>query len=145
MLPSPKPDQNIGNMTNETIVKQFLEALDERASQVGGLNQGHQYIIGFLNGTLNRLTLSESDKEMLMRDTIKLQKFIESEKKYLAEQETNDNWIPACGGTEEPFVSRSGKRLQYVWQPSTGQHAYLDLDSDMILSDEAVEAALLLS
>lgn len=52
----------------------------------------------------------------------------------------NDNWIPACGGTETPFVSRSGVRLLYVWQPSTGRHAYLNMDTDMILSDE--EAAL---
>lgn len=58
------------------------------------------------------------------------------------ETSKNDNWIPACGGTEVPFKSRSGKRLQYVWQPSTGQHAYLDLGSDLILSDEEAEAAL---
>ena len=52
------------------------------------------------------------------------------------------NWIPACGGTEEPFRSRSGRRLLYCWQPSTGRHAYLDLDSDIILSDDEAFAAL---
>jgi hypothetical protein len=57
-------------------------------------------------------------------------------------QSTNDNWIPACGGAEEPFRSRSGRRLLYCWQPSTGRHAYLDLDSDIILSDEEASAAL---
>ena len=46
------------------------------------------------------------------------------------------NWIPACNGTETPFVARSGKRLQYMWQPSTGKHAYIDLDSDLILTDQ---------
>lgn len=46
------------------------------------------------------------------------------------------DWQPANGGTEEPFVTRSGKRLLYCWQPSTGDHAYLDLDSDLILSEE---------
>lgn len=56
----------------------------------------------------------------------------------------SDSWLPACGGTEAPFVSRSGKRLQYVWQPSTGKHAYLDLDSDIILSNEEAEVALAL-
>ncbi len=25
-------------------------------------------------------------------------------------------WLPACGGTEVPFESRSGRRLLYVWQ-----------------------------
>jgi hypothetical protein len=37
----------------------------------------------------------------------------------------NDNWVPACGGTETPFTSRSGKRLLYCWQPSTGQNTQL--------------------
>lgn len=45
------------------------------------------------------------------------------------------NWIPACGGTEVPFYTRSGRRLLYCWQPSTGRHAYLDCDTDLILSD----------
>ena len=45
------------------------------------------------------------------------------------------NWIPACGGTEAPFRSRSGRLLLYVYQPSTGNHAYLDCETDLILSD----------
>jgi len=58
--------------------------------------------------------------------------------------ETKDNWIPACGGTEQPFISRTGRRLLYCWQPSTGRHAYLDLGSDLILSDEEAQYALAL-
>lgn len=51
------------------------------------------------------------------------------------------NWYPACGGTEEPFTTRLGFRLLYVYQPSTGDHAYLNLDTDMILTaDEAMIA-----
>jgi hypothetical protein len=51
------------------------------------------------------------------------------------------NWIPACNGTETEFKTRSGFRLLYVYQPSTGNHAYLNLDTDMILStDEAMRA-----
>jgi len=50
-------------------------------------------------------------------------------------------WVPACGGREEPFRTRSGRRLMYCWQESTGDHAYIDCDTDMILSDkEAFEA-----
>lgn len=52
------------------------------------------------------------------------------------------NWHPACGGTEEPFTTRTGKRLLYVWQPSTNRHAYLDLETDLILSDEEARRAL---
>lgn len=48
----------------------------------------------------------------------------------------NGNWYPACGGTEVPFNTRTGRRLLYCWQPTTGRHAYLDLGTDMILSDE---------
>jgi hypothetical protein len=51
------------------------------------------------------------------------------------------NWVPASGGQEEPFWTRSGRRLQYLWQPSTGKHAYIDLDTDLILSNEEAEAA----
>lgn len=54
----------------------------------------------------------------------------------------NDNWLSACGGTETPFISRSGKRLLYCWQPSTGKHAYLDCGSDIILMQEESEAAM---
>ena len=55
----------------------------------------------------------------------------------------NGNWYPACGGTETPFYTRTGRRLLYCWQPSTGNHAYLDMGTDLILSDE--EAALALA
>lgn len=55
------------------------------------------------------------------------------------------DWVPASNGTEKPFMSRSGKMLLYVWQPRTGNHAYLDLGSDIILTDEEAAAALQLS
>lgn len=51
-------------------------------------------------------------------------------------------WVPACGGTEVPFTSRSGRRLLYCWQPSTGRHAYLDMGMDIILTDEEAWLAL---
>ena len=54
----------------------------------------------------------------------------------------NGNWIPACGGTEVPFNTRTGRRLLYCWQPSTGNHAYLDMGTDLILSNEEAAAAL---
>ena len=46
------------------------------------------------------------------------------------------NWIPACNGTETPFMTRTGYRLLYCWQPTTGKHAYLNCDTDMILTDD---------
>ena len=51
-------------------------------------------------------------------------------------------WMPACGGTEVPFFTRGGLRLLYCWQPSTGNHAYLNLDSDLFLSDSEAQQAL---
>ena len=54
----------------------------------------------------------------------------------------NGDWVPACGGTEVPFMSRSGLRLLYCYQPTTGRHAYLDTGCDMILTDEEAAAAL---
>lgn len=52
------------------------------------------------------------------------------------------NWFPANGGTEQPLTTRSGRRLLYCWQPSTGRHAYLDLGTDIILTDEEARLAL---
>ena len=46
------------------------------------------------------------------------------------------NWIPACNGTETPFMTRTGYRLLYCWQPTTGKHAYFNCDTDMILTDD---------
>lgn len=52
------------------------------------------------------------------------------------------NWVPACGGTEQPFRTRTGRRVQYCWQPSTGRHAYLDCDTDIILTQSEADMAL---
>ena len=46
------------------------------------------------------------------------------------------DWVPASNGTEKPFLSKSGVRLLYCWQPRSGAHAYLDCDSDIFLTDE---------
>jgi hypothetical protein len=45
-------------------------------------------------------------------------------------------WVPACGGTEVPFTTRTGARLLYCYQATTGRHAYLDLGTDMFLTDQ---------
>lgn len=50
------------------------------------------------------------------------------------------HWIPGTG--ETPFMTRSGRKLLYVWQPSTGRKAYLDVGTDLILSDEDARLAL---
>jgi len=57
-------------------------------------------------------------------------------------QELNGNWVPANGGTEQPFTTRTGRRLLYCWQRSSGRHAYLDCQTDLILSDEDAILAL---
>lgn len=57
-------------------------------------------------------------------------------------QKAQGNWYPANGGTETEFKTRLGRRLLYCWQPSTGRHAYLDVATDIILSDEEAQLAL---
>lgn len=49
---------------------------------------------------------------------------------------TADSWVPANGGQETESRSRSGRRILYCWQRSTGKHAYIDLDADMELPRE---------
>jgi hypothetical protein len=51
-----------------------------------------------------------------------------------------DIWLPASGGTEVPFFSRSGAKLLYCYNPKLDRHAYLRVDGDTILSDD--EAAM---
>ncbi len=58
------------------------------------------------------------------------------------EWKSQGDWVPACGGLETPFVSRSGRRLLYCWQPRSGRHAYLDVARDVILSDEEAANAM---
>lgn len=58
------------------------------------------------------------------------------------EQAEQGDWVPACGGTEVPFLTRTRRRIQYLWQPSTGRHAYIDCDTDILLSDEEARLAL---
>lgn len=52
------------------------------------------------------------------------------------------DWVPANAGSEVPFYTRTNRRLLYCWQPSTGKHAYLDCQTDLILSDEEASVAL---
>jgi hypothetical protein len=46
------------------------------------------------------------------------------------------DWVPANNRTEEPFKTRSGYTLLYCFQPRSGKHAYLNVETDMILTDE---------
>ena len=51
------------------------------------------------------------------------------------------DWVSACGGTETPFTTRTGCRLLYMWNLSTGEHAY-DVASDIFLSNDEASTAL---
>jgi len=53
-----------------------------------------------------------------------------------------DTWVPACGGTETPFRARSGATLLYCFNPATRQHAYLNVNTDIILTREEANAHL---
>ena len=44
----------------------------------------------------------------------------------------HDNWIPACGGTEQPFTVR-GETFLYMWNTTTGEHAYYSVTRDLFL------------
>lgn len=53
-----------------------------------------------------------------------------------------DDWVPACGGTETPFRARTGRLLLYMWNRTSGTHAYYDLERDEFLSAEDAALAL---
>ena len=50
-------------------------------------------------------------------------------------------YVPACGGTEEPFLTRTGRELLYCYNPGLGCHAYVDCVTDFVLSQEDAQAA----
>lgn len=52
------------------------------------------------------------------------------------------NWFPASAGTEKPFRTRNNFLLLYVYQPATGRHAYLNVETDVILTEEEATMAL---
>jgi hypothetical protein len=54
----------------------------------------------------------------------------------------DSNWVPACGGTETPFTTRNVFRVLYLFDTTTGEHAYLHLRRDMILTTDEAMAAL---
>ena len=49
---------------------------------------------------------------------------------------TQGNWVPGSGGAERPFKTRTGRTLQWVYQPRSGRHAYYDPEIDMIIEDD---------
>ena len=54
----------------------------------------------------------------------------------LEEWKDDGPWTPASGGTEKPFLTRSGVRLLYCYQERTGKKAYLDCGTDIFLTIE---------
>lgn len=56
-----------------------------------------------------------------------------------------DHWVPACGGTETPTRTRTGRTLLYMWNSTKGEHAYYDCDRDLFLSNEEACSALALN
>lgn len=59
-----------------------------------------------------------------------------------ASEARSDDWVAACGGTETPFTTRTGRRLLYMWNRTTGEHAYYDVQRDVFLTNEEAIAAL---
>jgi hypothetical protein len=58
-----------------------------------------------------------------------------------AMNDRSDRWVPACGGHETVQHYASGRRLLYCFNHATEKHAYLDVDTDTILSDDEARFA----
>ena len=86
---------------------------------------------GWGNGSM----VLRGNKEVLMFRSIEQLERISNE--FLnAIRQNADMWVPACGGTEKPFIARSGAKLLYCYNPAKNTHAYLHCDVDIILSDQ---------
>lgn len=49
------------------------------------------------------------------------------------------SWVAACGGTEQPMTV-SGVRVLYCWHTGTGEHSYINLDTDMPMTHAEFDA-----
>ncbi len=56
-----------------------------------------------------------------------------------ARRERTGRWVAACGGSETPMTVQ-GVRVLYCWNTGTRKHAYLNLDTDMIMAAGEFEA-----
>lgn len=44
-------------------------------------------------------------------------------------------WVPACSGTETPFMFR-GKKYLYMWNPFEGNHAHYCMTDDVFFDKD---------
>jgi len=49
------------------------------------------------------------------------------------------NWIPGCNGTEVPFNTRCGHKVQWLFNYFTGEHQYYCHDSDLFIEDHQLK------
>jgi len=56
-----------------------------------------------------------------------------------ARRERNGRWVAACGGDEQPMLVQ-GVRVLYCWNTGTHKHAYMNLDTDIVMADGEFEA-----
>ena len=47
-----------------------------------------------------------------------------------------DRWVPACGGSEIPYIDRNGRKVLYVYNFATNTHGFLDCQNDIVWPDE---------
>ena len=43
-----------------------------------------------------------------------------------------DQWVPACGGGEKPYRTRTSRWVLYVYNPRRMEHGYLDMRTDIV-------------
>lgn len=51
----------------------------------------------------------------------------------------SNGWMPACGGTETPFRTRTGHTVLYMYNIITAKHAYYIKDEDIFIEYEQWE------
>ena len=83
-----------------------------------------------------RMVVAENDMNALVGRSNKPEDFTIPSPTPDFSNRSDSNWYPACGGTETPFISRSGRKLLYCFNPSLNKHAYLNVETDVVLTDE---------
>jgi hypothetical protein len=45
-------------------------------------------------------------------------------------------WLPANGGTETPYITRTGHRVLYMWNRATGEHDWYIFALDQFVGQD---------
>lgn len=88
-------------------------------------------------GGLSKGSATQLQKDLSSNDTMTRQKAEFT----MAVATNRDSWVAGASGTEMPFQTRAGNKVQRVYNPKQQEHGYLDFSQDRVFTDKDLAAA----